>query len=117
MVPRKRNAQSEEAVSGMKQAIKRNDKKSLLACPRCGSRQGLLSLRNQYECQTCHARLRTNSMSLGIVGMALAFIPTFLLPTSGWNFLSELLAYLVVGVLIVAVLSPFVRISLDGESE
>lgn len=49
--------------------------------------------------------------------MALAFIPTFLLPTSGWSFLSELLAYLAVGVLIVAVLTPFVRISLDAEAE
>jgi hypothetical protein len=49
-------------------------------------------------------------MSLGIVGIALASIVTFLPPTSGWPLISEPLAYLAVSAVIVALLLPFVQL-------
>lgn len=55
-------------------------------------------------------------MSLGIVGIALASIVTFLLPTSRWSLIPELLAYLAVGAVVVAVLLPFVQLVKDAES-
>ena len=71
-------------------------------------------------------------MSLGIIGLAFASVPTFLLPSSGWSLTAELLAggwssaeldrfgwsltdellaYLAFALVVVVLLVPFVHLS------
>ena len=49
-------------------------------------------------------------MSLGTVGMVIASVPSFLLPSSGWSFFAELSAYLAMGGVVALLLLPFVRL-------
>lgn len=83
----------------------------MLECPRCGARQPLLSLRTEFHCHRCGTKIRSNAMSLGIIGLAFASVPTFLLPSSGWSLTGELLAYLAIALVVVVLLVPFVHLT------
>ena len=86
----------------------------MLQCPKCHAKQSALTLRSEFHCPNCGATLMSNALSLGIIGMLLLFVPTFLLPTTGWPWAAELAAYLALGALTIPILLPFVRLKLDS---
>lgn len=83
----------------------RNQK--VLNCPACGAKQSLLRLRPEFQCASCHEKLRSNSLGLGMIGLIVSFLPSFLW-FDGW------LGSVALAAVLVLVLTPFVRITLAG---
>lgn len=87
----------------------------MMECPHCRAKQSLWRLRTEFACSRCGGQIRSNAMSLGIIGIALASVATFLLPSSGWSLIAEVLGYLAVSAMVVLLLLPFVRLDKHPE--
>lgn len=79
-------------------------------CPHCGAEQRPWRLRSEFVCESCGGHIRSNAMSLGIIGIILASVLTSFVPTTEWSLSVALLAYFGVSAFVVGALMPFVHL-------